>query len=83
MQNQEEQLTDIEIETMPFEIDDWANFKDNDIMEQQSAIQAEEAVKIPFVGDKAREFGYIHSYFNFIIFLLMLCFFDFIDFLKI
>ncbi|PIN25636.1 ubiquitin hydrolase [Handroanthus impetiginosus] len=34
------------------EIDDWANFRDDDIMKQQSAIQAEEAVKIPFVGDK-------------------------------
>ncbi|WP_411024812.1 hypothetical protein, partial [Salmonella sp. s57610] len=34
------------------ETDDWANFKDTDIMEQQSAILAVEADKIPFIGDK-------------------------------
>ncbi|XP_027153135.1 ubiquitin thioesterase otubain-like [Coffea eugenioides] len=38
--------------TQASEIDDWANFKDDDIMQQQFAIQAEEAEKIPFVGDK-------------------------------
>ncbi|KAK8484599.1 hypothetical protein V6N11_024131 [Hibiscus sabdariffa] len=32
--------------------DDWANFADDDIMQQQSAIHAEEAKKVPFVGDK-------------------------------
>ncbi|GAB2280772.1 ubiquitin-specific protease otu1 [Dionaea muscipula] len=32
--------------------DDWENFRDNEIMRQQSAIQAEEADKIPFVADK-------------------------------
>ncbi|KAL8519938.1 hypothetical protein ACS0TY_010755 [Phlomoides rotata] len=36
----------------PSEADDWENFRDDDIMLQHSAIQAEEAVKIPFVGDK-------------------------------
>ncbi|XP_071926379.1 OVARIAN TUMOR DOMAIN-containing deubiquitinating enzyme 1-like isoform X2 [Coffea arabica] len=38
--------------TQASDIDDWANFKDDDIMQQQFAIQAEEAEKIPFVGDK-------------------------------
>ncbi|CAK9171901.1 unnamed protein product [Ilex paraguariensis] len=58
MQKQEGLLTDAEMESMTSvqasEVDDWANFKDNDIMQQQSAILAEEAEKIPFVGDKAR-----------------------------
>ncbi|XP_058092905.1 OVARIAN TUMOR DOMAIN-containing deubiquitinating enzyme 1-like [Magnolia sinica] len=31
---------------------DWANFKDDEIMQQHSAIRAQEAEKIPFVGDK-------------------------------
>lgn len=35
------------------EENDWSNYRDSDIMQQQSAIQAEEAEKIPFVGDKA------------------------------
>lgn len=34
------------------QVNDWENYKDDDIMQQQSAIRAEEAVKIPFVGDK-------------------------------
>ncbi|KAL4278867.1 hypothetical protein GQ457_03G006870 [Hibiscus cannabinus] len=34
------------------EVDGWANFADDDIMQQQSAIHAEEAKKVPFVGDK-------------------------------
>lgn len=34
------------------EIDDWETIKDNDIMQQQSAILAEEAEKIQYVGDK-------------------------------
>lgn len=33
-------------------VDDWANFKDDDIMQQQYAIKAEEAEKIPYVGNK-------------------------------
>ncbi|XP_010908397.1 OVARIAN TUMOR DOMAIN-containing deubiquitinating enzyme 1 [Elaeis guineensis] len=31
---------------------DWASFRDDDIMQQHSAIRAEEAAKVPFVGDK-------------------------------
>ena len=57
MQNQEELLADGEMEgKTPIQAsndDDWANFRDDDIMQQQSAIQAVEAEKIPFVGDKA------------------------------
>ncbi|GFZ06039.1 hypothetical protein Acr_18g0002090 [Actinidia rufa] len=57
MQNQEELLADGELEGItPIQAskaDDWANFRDDDIMQQQSAIQAVEAEKIPFVGDKA------------------------------
>lgn len=34
------------------EINDWESFQDNDIMQQQSAIWADEAKKFPFVGDK-------------------------------
>ncbi|GAA0139454.1 hypothetical protein Leryth_004553 [Lithospermum erythrorhizon] len=34
------------------DVNDWENVKDDDIMQQQSAIHAEEAVKILFVGDK-------------------------------
>lgn len=52
MQNNEELLADGKSETLPSEIDDWANFRDDDIMQQQTAIQAEEAEKIPFVRDK-------------------------------
>ncbi|XP_022764138.1 ubiquitin thioesterase otubain-like isoform X2 [Durio zibethinus] len=56
MQNQEGPIADKEMETsvsIPIsEFDDWANFADDDIMQQQSAIHAEEAKKIPFVGNK-------------------------------
>ncbi|GLT86776.1 hypothetical protein SLE2022_048940 [Rubroshorea leprosula] len=61
MQNQEGPVADGEkestesLQTLPpneFEIEDWANFVDDDIMQQQSAIHAEEAKKVPFVGDK-------------------------------
>ncbi|KAF3944541.1 hypothetical protein CMV_029000 [Castanea mollissima] len=34
------------------DFDDWAKFGDDDIMQQQTAIRAEEAEKTPFVGDK-------------------------------
>lgn len=34
------------------EDNDWENYRDSDIMQQHSAIQAQEAEKIPFVGDK-------------------------------
>lgn len=37
--------------TEPSEGDDWATFRDDQIMQQQSAIQ-EEAGKVPYVGDK-------------------------------
>lgn len=57
MQNPEEQGLDAEKENLSTcqasQPDDWANYRDDDIMQQQSAIQAEEAEKIPFVGDKA------------------------------
>ncbi|CAN4114279.1 unnamed protein product [Withania somnifera] len=56
MQDQEGDVADAEKETLTSvqtsEIDDWKKYKDDDIMQQHSAIQAEEAVKIPFVGDK-------------------------------
>lgn len=32
----------------------WENVRDDDIMQQQSAIRAVEAEKVPFIGDKAR-----------------------------
>ncbi|KAL7135226.1 hypothetical protein ABFS83_11G079100 [Erythranthe nasuta] len=59
MQSEDEQVVDSSkaettktcTQTTP-EVDDWANFRDDDIMQQQSAIQAVEADKIPFVGDK-------------------------------
>lgn len=58
MQNQDGNPAESKPETIasvyPSEADDWENFRDDDIMLQHSAIQAEEAVKIPFVGDKAR-----------------------------
>ncbi|KAI3467808.1 hypothetical protein Pfo_024471 [Paulownia fortunei] len=53
MQNQDGHVVESESETITSiqtsEIDDWANFRDDDIMQQQSAIQAEEAGKIPFL----------------------------------
>uniref|UniRef100_A0A5B7B2E5 Ubiquitin thioesterase n=1 Tax=Davidia involucrata TaxID=16924 RepID=A0A5B7B2E5_DAVIN len=54
MQNQEGLPADAEMESsiQASKVDDWANFRDDDIMQQQSAIQAVEAEKIPFVGDK-------------------------------
>ncbi|KAK4402572.1 OVARIAN TUMOR DOMAIN-containing deubiquitinating enzyme 1 [Sesamum angolense] len=58
MQNQDGHVVESGTETITSikasEIEDWANFRDDDILQQQSAIQAEEAGKIPFVGDKAR-----------------------------
>lgn len=35
------------------EFEEWTNFGDDDIMQQHSIVQSEEAKKIPFVGDKA------------------------------
>ncbi|XWS39408.1 hypothetical protein CRYUN_Cryun18bG0052200 [Craigia yunnanensis] len=56
MQNQEGVIADGEKESavsIPIsEFEDWANFADDDIMQQQSSIHVEEAKKIPFVGDK-------------------------------
>ncbi|KAL0385271.1 UNVERIFIED_CONTAM: OVARIAN TUMOR DOMAIN-containing deubiquitinating enzyme 1 [Sesamum radiatum] len=54
MQNQDGHVVESGTETITSikasEIEDWANFRDDDILQQQSAIQAEEAGKIPFVG---------------------------------
>ena len=59
MQNQEGAITDVEkesaVSTPIFELDDWANFVDDDIIQQQSTTHAEEAKKIPFVGDKVKK----------------------------
>ncbi|KAG5532772.1 hypothetical protein RHGRI_027163 [Rhododendron griersonianum] len=59
MQNQDGLLADAEVEGITSiqasNVDDWENFRDDAIMQQQSSIWAEEAEKIPFVGDKARE----------------------------
>ncbi|GMP92769.1 hypothetical protein CsSME_00042857 [Camellia sinensis var. sinensis] len=41
------------------DVEDWANFRDDDIMQQQSAIQAVEAEKIPLVGDKGRKLCFL------------------------
>lgn len=56
MQNQEQTLEDGQIECVASpvpEFEEWANFGDDDIIQQRSVVQAEEAKKIPFVGDKA------------------------------
>lgn len=59
MQNLDGHRVESETETVTSiqtpEVDDWESFRDDDIMQQQSAIQAEEGGKIPFVGDKARK----------------------------
>ncbi|CAA0816732.1 Ubiquitin thioesterase otubain-like [Striga hermonthica] len=56
MQNQDGHVVESEMETVSSkqtsENDDWASFRDDDIMQQQSAILAEESGKIPFIGDK-------------------------------
>lgn len=58
MQNKDGPLADGESEAATSnptpDFDDWAKFGDDDIMQQQTAIRAEEAEKTPFVGDKAR-----------------------------
>ncbi|KAH7516813.1 hypothetical protein FEM48_Zijuj10G0174500 [Ziziphus jujuba var. spinosa] len=52
MQNQEGLQADGEVKSATSvpatEFDEWANFADNDIMQQHSAIHAEEAEKIPY-----------------------------------
>ncbi|KAI8032501.1 Ubiquitin thioesterase otubain-like [Camellia lanceoleosa] len=56
MQNQEGLQADADMASITpiqaSEVEDWANFRDDDIMQQQSAIRAVEAEKIPLVGDK-------------------------------
>ncbi|XP_042501899.1 OVARIAN TUMOR DOMAIN-containing deubiquitinating enzyme 1-like isoform X1 [Macadamia integrifolia] len=56
MQPQEDLVVDAEMDCVTsnpaYSADDWANFRDDDIMQQQTAIHAEEAEKIPFIGDK-------------------------------
>ncbi|KAJ8547768.1 hypothetical protein K7X08_011354 [Anisodus acutangulus] len=56
MQDQEGDVVNVEKETlMPAQAskdDEWTKIRDDDIMQQHSAIQAEEALKIPFVGAK-------------------------------
>ncbi|XP_042057315.1 OVARIAN TUMOR DOMAIN-containing deubiquitinating enzyme 1-like isoform X1 [Salvia splendens] len=56
MQNQDGQPAEPETDTITSlptsEVNDWANYRDDEVMQQHSAIQAEEAGKIPFVGDK-------------------------------
>ncbi|GAV72090.1 Peptidase_C65 domain-containing protein [Cephalotus follicularis] len=57
MQNEDGTLADKETKaatSIPVvsEFEDWGDFCDDDIMQQQSAIRSEESDKIPFVGDK-------------------------------
>ncbi|MED6162668.1 hypothetical protein PIB30_072728, partial [Stylosanthes scabra] len=51
MQNKEAVLEDGQA-AHATETHDWDNFVDDDIMQQKSAIHAEEAKKVPFLGDK-------------------------------
>lgn len=59
MQNQDGTVVESKTETITpalvSEVENCGNSRDDDIMQQKSAIQAEEAAKIPFVGDKARK----------------------------
>lgn len=50
MQNHDEE-DNLEV-GKPSEVEDWSNFEDDDIMQQKSAIMADGADKIPFVGEK-------------------------------
>ncbi|XP_059316240.1 OVARIAN TUMOR DOMAIN-containing deubiquitinating enzyme 1 [Lycium ferocissimum] len=57
MQDQEGDAVDTAKETLmsaqeTSKDDEWTKIRDDDIMQQHSAIQAEEALKVPFVGDK-------------------------------
>ncbi|XP_052177116.1 OVARIAN TUMOR DOMAIN-containing deubiquitinating enzyme 1 isoform X2 [Diospyros lotus] len=56
MQNQDGPLSNREMEpTAPIqasEVDDWSKFKDDGVMQEQSASCYEDVEKIPFVGDK-------------------------------
>lgn len=60
MQNHDEIPVESEAESTAFSIayeadDDWSNYKDSDVMQQQSAIFEQDAAKFPFVGDKVIE----------------------------
>ncbi|XP_071702318.1 OVARIAN TUMOR DOMAIN-containing deubiquitinating enzyme 1 [Rutidosis leptorrhynchoides] len=57
MQNKDEIPVEPETESTAFITDyeadgDWSNYKDSDVMKQQTAIWEEDAAKFPFVGDK-------------------------------
>ncbi|XP_047327097.1 OVARIAN TUMOR DOMAIN-containing deubiquitinating enzyme 1-like [Impatiens glandulifera] len=55
MQNQDDAVTGTEFTLktgQASEVEDWANYRDDEVMQQQSAIRAVEAEKIHFVGDK-------------------------------
>lgn len=52
------------------EFDDWSNFEDEDIMQQQSDIKAEEAQKVPFVADKVSA-NQAHVLFCFILLFIL------------
>lgn len=65
MQNHEDFETSCEFE-------DWGNFADEDIMNQQSEIRVEEAQKVPFVADKVAktypDFFFLFSFSFFFLF---------------
>ncbi|PIA32818.1 hypothetical protein AQUCO_04300028v1 [Aquilegia coerulea] len=46
------EVVEVAIETSYVDNDDWATYRDDEVMQQHNAIQAEEAHKLPFVGDK-------------------------------
>lgn len=56
MQNEDEIPVEPEIDSMKFisdyEADEWSNFKETDVTQQQSAIWEQDAAKFPYVGDK-------------------------------
>ncbi|KAI9125901.1 hypothetical protein K1719_003319 [Acacia pycnantha] len=55
MQNEKQTQEDGQKESVASptpEFEEWTNFGDDDIMQQHSIVQSEEARKIPFVGDK-------------------------------
>lgn len=60
MQNHDEIPVEPEAESTAFNIDyeadnDWSNYKDSDVMQQQAAIFEQDAAKFPFVGDKVKK----------------------------
>ncbi|KAF7839429.1 ubiquitin thioesterase otubain-like [Senna tora] len=55
MQNEEQALEDGKFEAVTSPVsafDVWANFGDDNTMQEESVVQAEEGKKVPFVGDK-------------------------------